>query len=138
MVPVTDPAVSGSTLKYTGAGCAFRGAGLFSIDLSRATGKQRGRTTEMEKVNGFHLWLVTYSFPGGPAFLGISPVRASRNCDQILAVLSGKVERFHVLIEIGIGVAASGIKIDHIMERLQAAIVHVRCAERNIAQASAS
>ena len=53
--------------------------------------------------------------------------------DQIFTVLSGEVEGFDVLIEIGIGVAAPGVKIYHIMERLQAAIVHIWRAECDIA-----
>src|ERR1700722_17193184 len=53
---------------------ALGGAGLFSINLSRATRNQDGRAKEMEKLNGFHLG----SFSGGPALVGMSPVKDSR------------------------------------------------------------
>ena len=54
--------------------------------------------------------------------------------DQIRAVLGRKVERLDLLIQIWIGVAASGVKIDHVLERLQAAVMHVGRGERDIAQ----
>ena len=54
--------------------------------------------------------------------------------NQICAVLCGKVEGLYVLVEIGIGVAASSVEINHVMEGFQAAVMHVRGAQGDVAQ----
>src|ERR1700692_4988830 len=82
MCPVTVLAVSGSTLKYTGAGtvCAAFGGSVLSFPeqpARRAAAQQRVR-----KGFGFMFRSLDYSFPGGPAFLGIWPVRDSRNATR--------------------------------------------------------
>jgi hypothetical protein len=72
-------------------------------------------------------------FPWRSSVLGHLAGQSVEELDQILTVLSGKVERLDVLIEIWIGVAASGVKVYYVIECLKAAVMHVRCAKPDIA-----
>ena len=104
---------------------------LFSLCFFRAAGKHRGSAAEKEKVNRFHIYLWPPRWPGVLRHLAGQRLK---KCNQVRAVLGGQMERLHFLIEIGIGVAASDIEIDYILERFQAAIMHVGCGQSNVAQ----
>ena len=54
--------------------------------------------------------------------------------NQVRAILSGKVERLDLLVEIRIRVAAAGVEIDDIFKGLQAAVVHIRASQGDVAQ----
>ena len=64
----------------------------------------------MGLIFGYYLF-----FPGRSSVLGHLAGQRLEERDQVRAVLGGKVERLDVLVEIGIGVAASDVEIDHII-----------------------
>ena len=73
-------------------------------------------------------------FPWRSSVLGHIAGKSLEKRNQVRAILSGKVQRLDLLVEIWVGVAASGVKIDDILKRLEAAVVHIGASQGNIAQ----
>ena len=82
------PGSSRINFKVHGRGLALQDVWLLGVDFSRATCKQRGRATEMEEVNGSHIWLLPF-FPRRSDVLGHVAGKRLEELDQICAILSG-------------------------------------------------
>src|SRR6266571_3137286 len=54
--------------------------------------------------------------------------------DEVLLLLVGQVQRLHPLVDVGVLDAALIVVLDHLFERLEAAVVHVRGGMLDLAE----